>query len=159
MSEKKITLGSEGKYNDDKFEFNYQRYQDKNYGFMNNKIGSTNKENAKSDPEPFHRDEPPRQEEQPYKSKFGSEMLAQSLRSNEFQNLRERSTSKEERDPQYDYGNRGIADSANTGHTSFRQRIEGLLPDRLKTQYQVQQKMTLQNGPLEEIHEESNGQT
>lgn len=45
-------------------------------------------------------------------------------------------------------------------NTSFRQRIEGLLPDRLKTQYQLQKQLNKFNtGPLEEIHEESNGQS
>ena len=117
---------------------------------MNNKIGSsTDKENVKSDqlssfqhqnsnPNPLPRAEDPH--ELPYRSKFGNDIMAQSLRSNEYQNLRDRSTSKEERENRYDESSHGggsnIQDRESVaGHTSFRQRIEGLLPDRLKTQY------------------------
>lgn len=45
---------------------------------------------------------------------------------------------------------------------SFRSRIEGLLPDRLKSQYQLQRQNyqgTIFEAPMDEINEESNGRS
>lgn len=110
-----------------------------------------------------------------YHSKFGNDLMSYSgsltsaLQQEQTRNARSRShgsrsRSGDSRDrrPRYPATQPATTSASHAdlpppdGSTSFRERIEGLLPDRLKTQYHIQKQLNRFNAPMEEINEESN---